>query len=1133
MTIMQQMNLFNTSSEVAGFKLDYLEVWNWGTFDKKVYHMNLHGNNSLLTGANASGKSTLIDALLTLMVPLKRQRFYNQSSGVEKKGNRTEESYFFGNYGNQQQEGAASTTTLRLRDKGARSVLLASFCNVDKRVVTLFQVRYYTGEELKVLFGVARESLTIERDFSEFDLHGDWRKRLTKKYNTNETKRTIEFFDGPVAYGEKMITLFGMRSDKALTLFNQIVGVKVLDDLDSFIRTNMLEELPAEEKYQELKDNFQNLMEAKTNIDKVKEQIAQLEPINALTEELKEIDIRIVEMEQEKSVAAYWFAARTVDLCDKELVCCKSDLRKLEDRLKELKVQKGELEQEQTRLTVAIEKDEVGQQIHEIEKEINQRVRIRDNRKAKAEEYDKLAKLVKMEQSPDVEVFEINRATAKREKDALQVTIDRQLMEEKRQAQNRQDEISSNIEERMATIRYLQQHKNNISGRVAEIRDEILEAVGATTEEIPFIGELICVKDDERDWEYSIERILHNFALRLVVPEKYYKQVNEYVNGHNLRGRIVYQRYQGAETIREFEDRTLKADSLLRKLEYKPMCLYLDWLEDRLFAEFNYSCVDSLADFNHLQEKAVTKEGLIKARGGKHEKDDRPEIRGKEHYVLGWDNKEKIAVLQAEVRQLQQEEKMTAAKVRKLEEDIKNAQKKRETYLTLFSKYDKFDDIDWQSCVLVIQQKQEQKRQLEEANNRVKILQEQLAGVRKEIGLLDDENNEAIKKKTLSENRENKLKERRNESNSALAQIGVVDTDTFESQHTDLLNVALEDLNGKRDTLQHEIDLALQKQRETKSRKNSDLKNLIYRFKNPAEEITMKYHDWRSDVSRLPEAVEFMGEYQAYYQRLLDEDLPGFESRFNKYLQENIINKVSAFNVFFQNWCQSITKTIDQLNSYLIGIDFKDAPKTYIQLVATKRLNVDVKEFQNLLSSAIPNIHEMNSTIDGSKIHFEQHIEPLMSRLQVESWRKSVMDVRGWYTYKSEEFYQDDGQKRNTYEAMGQLSGGEKAQLTYTILGSAIAYQFGLTKSGLDSSFRFIAIDEAFRAQDEDKARYLISLCKQLHLQLLVVTPSDNIHIVENDISYVHYVERKGNCSVLYNMPISEFKAERERSMEV
>ena len=114
---------------------------------------------------------------------------------------------------------------------------------------------------------------------------------------------------------------------------------------------------------------------------------------------------------------------------------------------------------------------------------------------------------------------------------------------------------------------------------------------------------------------------------------------------------------------------------------------------------------------------------------------------------------------------------------------------------------------------------------------------------------------------------------------------------------------------------------------------------------------------------------------------------------------------------------------------------------------------------------------------------------------------------------------------------MGQLSGGEKAQLTYTILGSAIAYQFGLLKDGLETdSFRFIAIDEAFKAQDEDKARYLITLCKQLHLQLLVVTPSDNIHIVENDIAFVHFVSRaKDETSHLINMPISQFKEERQK----
>ena len=69
-------------------------------------------------------------------------------------------------------------------------------------------------------------------------------------------------------------------------------------------------------------------------------------------------------------------------------------------------MQKEEQEEEKTRLSVAINKDEVGQQIHEIEKEINQKVKMRDNRKTKAEEYDKLAKMVNMEQSPDTEMFE-------------------------------------------------------------------------------------------------------------------------------------------------------------------------------------------------------------------------------------------------------------------------------------------------------------------------------------------------------------------------------------------------------------------------------------------------------------------------------------------------------------------------------------------------------------------------------------------------------------------------------------------------------------------------------------------------------------------------------------------------------
>ena len=92
------LNLFSTKSDKAGFRLQYMEVYNWGTFDKRVFRINPQGNNSLLTGANGSGKSTFIDALLTLMVPTMKDRFYNQSSGVEKKGFRTEKTYCLWNW---------------------------------------------------------------------------------------------------------------------------------------------------------------------------------------------------------------------------------------------------------------------------------------------------------------------------------------------------------------------------------------------------------------------------------------------------------------------------------------------------------------------------------------------------------------------------------------------------------------------------------------------------------------------------------------------------------------------------------------------------------------------------------------------------------------------------------------------------------------------------------------------------------------------------------------------------------------------------------------------------------------------------------------------------------------------------
>lgn len=1063
-------------------------------------------------------------------MPLQNKRFYNQSSGAEKKGNRTDITYFFGNYG-QQQEGESGASSLKLRDKSARSVLLATFNNSDGRVVTLFQIRYYSGEELRTVYGMAHKHLTISQNFATFDSNGVWRKRMEKELNTGSSKRIVEFFNGPKAYEEKMLLVFGMRSDKALTLFNQIVGVKVLNDLDSFIRDNMLEERDAEEKYKELRENFQNLMDAKTSIEKTKEQIRQLEPIDRLAEDVLLIEKSIKELQSEKDIISYWFAVRTVKLCQEHLERCKSELRQLDDTIKANNAEKGRLDETKSNLEVAINSDSVGQQIKDIEKEIQNLKERFEERKEKEEKYNTLIHKLELPQGVDSSTFQSNKATAQKQKVALQELLDNELAERKRHLQNEKEDIEANIKSHVNTIKYLSEHNNNISGRVAEIRDEIIQHIGATADEIPFIGELIRLKDDEREWESAIERILHNFALRLIVPEKYYRKVNEYVNNHNLRGRIVYQRYNYDAALREFVNRHAQDNSLLNKIEFKPNAQYIDWIEDRLYSEFNYTCVDTLEDFNHINEKAVTKEGLIKAKGGKHEKDDRPEISRREHYVLGWDNREKIAAIKKEYDNLCRQVTAKNKKIKELDNKRKETEERKETFSRLLD-FEKFDDIDWQSYSIRINEKKEEKKQLESTNDRVKTLQEQLEKVKLRIKDIETQNQNISRKQGMLDKDKKDTEERCSKNSKALALMDSVDVDEFENNHSELLLVGLEDIEARHKSLQNDIDDKIRKQQAEKSKKEDEAKSKIIKFKNPTEEITTKFRDWRSDVNSLPDSVEFISEYQNLLKKLNEEALPSFEKRFNKYLHETVINNIYTFRQFFKDWESLINKTINQLNSYLRDINFNVYPETYIQLESSKKRNVNINEFVQMLEKAIPNMREINSTIDGQRLHFEQHVLPLMQRLQDEKWRKEVMDVRARFSYKAVEHYKADDQKRNTYESMGQLSGGEKAQLTYTILGSAIAYQFGLTKHGCDSSFRFIAIDEAFRAQDEDKARYLISLCKQLHLQLLVVTPSDNIHIVENDISYVHYVERKGNTSVLYNMPINQFKEERQKTLE-
>ena len=153
----------------VGFRLQRLEVLNWGTFDKRVWRYELDGRNSLLTGDIGSGKSTLVDAITTLLVPAHRAA-YNKAAGADAR-ERSLRSYVLGHYKSERNEMTGSARPVALRDASSYSVILGVFRNEGyDQAVTLAQVFWLKdpqGQPAR-LFVAAERPLTIVDDFSGF-----------------------------------------------------------------------------------------------------------------------------------------------------------------------------------------------------------------------------------------------------------------------------------------------------------------------------------------------------------------------------------------------------------------------------------------------------------------------------------------------------------------------------------------------------------------------------------------------------------------------------------------------------------------------------------------------------------------------------------------------------------------------------------------------------------------------------------------------------------------------------------------------------------------------------------------------------------------------------------------------------
>lgn len=1112
---MQQTSLeFLTDDALAGFRLHRFEVFNWGTFDGSVWVLSLDGENGLLTGDIGSGKSTLVDGLTTLFVPTHRIVF-NKAAGAEGK-ERSLASYVRGYYKSEKDDMALSAKAVALREKNTYSVLLAHFHNAGlAQGVTLAQVFWLQDNQQNPerFYLVADGDLSIATDFSGFGTDIRDLKRELKK-------RGALLFDEYVHYASEFRRRFGLQNEQALNLFYQTVSMKSVGNLTDFIRQHMLEAPPVQQKLEEIRRDFDNVNLAYEAVMRAKAQIGMLTPMVADCDRLEAQEREYRSLVDCREALHAYFAEQKAGLLDERIAWQERELARLNDRLAEHKEALDRLDRHRSDLRRSID-DNGGRRLEDIRLAV-ERLDAERSRLAKAaSEYHEACDSLGLPFPGTVDTFHRLREEIRALQEALEAEL-RALDEAIFAARKERDSLHEAHAELSDEVTSLRSRPSNIPLDFVRLRERLCAELGISEDDVPYAGELIRVAEEASEWEGAAERLVRSFGLSLLVPDALYARVARYVDRTHLKGRLVYYRVPIAPGRISWPQ---DPRSLVHKLRLKQDSPFLPWLESEVARRFDMPCVEDLDEFGRLPA-AITAQGQVKTRGDRHEKDDRHRIDDRSRYVLGWTTHEKLRALEDRLRQMEHRGHEVLTRLEGLGRRQTEARDRRDGLRDL-ARVQEYREIHWEPVAEQIQALLDERRRIEAGADLLRQLQDQLQEAEKAYRELLDQEREAhgkcVRLETLLEQNRAALQEARGVAASLTDEQKRVTFPRLASYQAETLGdkrLTVENCNSSqtevREALKAPIDAAVKTINRLRDAVIGQMKDYKHRFVQETLEVD----------ARLESATEF----RSMLAKLNEEDLPRHEERFKALLNERTIQGIAMF----QNWLDKARRDIEEkiatINQSLRDIEYN--PGTYIQLVADRTQEADVRDFQKELRDCLGGTLSGEADELYAEAKFRQ-VKQLIDRFNGREgmteldrrWTQKVTDVRNWFMFSASERWETDGTEKEYYSDSGGKSGGQKEKLAYTVLASALAYQFGLEPGVARSrSFRFVMIDEAFGRGSDESARYGLELFKKLSLQLLVVTPLQKIHVIEDYVKSVHFVHnREGRNSQVQTLTIEAY----------
>jgi uncharacterized protein YPO0396 len=679
-------------------------------------------------------------------------------------------------------------------------------------------------------------------------------------------------------------------------------------------------------------------------------------------------------------------------------------------------------------------------------------------------------------------------------------------------------ELSKRVRDLEGELRRLQTARSNIPPDADDVRTRIAAGTGVPVERLPYAGELLQIKPEHRSWSKAVLVVLRGLVKDLVVDERDLPVIRKYVNDHDMRQTVTLAKATATTAAAVPIENTVPA---LLDVAESP---YREWILGEL-SRFAYWCVERDTALNEPRPRgtigAVTRSGM---RTGTHDrfiKDDRPT----RYPWIGWDTHQVRTELESELAALRAENHHAQGKADKILAEYVEGRQRHDrlqklrlelqwTEIELAPVQQRIRDLKYQIDRVDTPELKDLRQRLDAAQRRarragqaVQALEERQIQLKDIWGFLSDRKDEATR---LIDQQEPLTADER----SGVAKLPfdaprfMTDGDVDASLKAGVAASyakAVEDLRAA--IRQHEKD------RETLE---GSVLATIRAYRNL---------DDRS-AREIDESIDSLTALLAIHDQILTDDLPRTRSRWLSKVDQDMNTQLQGLLVQIDEDRQMIRRGIDPINAVLTGVTFREESALAIEV--TTKPSKDLHDFRATLTAytsdtLMQDVEHDAEKIERSFLRLRKTLDKLHELSKsAESWRRRVFDAREHVEFKAIETRPDGVEI--VHDGVAGMSGGEGQELIAFILGAALRYRLG-EGGEAPPTYASIILDEGFVKSDSDYTGRALSALTALGFQLIVAAPREKATAFENHVETVAYINSDPdhpNSVRIFTMTIEE-----------